>query len=101
MSVLRALALAAGLVLCSPALAQNSGRICETYEKTKEILRSLGRVSIGFGIAGEAGLIEVYTDKAGNWNVIHVLPTGIACLVAGGSDWTFVEEPWPVGGIDG
>lgn len=101
MSALRVLILVTGLALCVPAQVQSQTLVCEDYVKTKEILRSLGRVSIGLGVAGEDGIIEIYADKRGGWTILNVLPTGTACLVAGGSDWTYVDEPCPADGIDG
>jgi hypothetical protein len=46
-------------------------------------------------------VLEMYTDKNGGWNAILFLPDGRACLVGGGTDWTFVEVPWPAEGVDG
>ena len=92
---------AVGCASVAPAQGMPEQRICEEYHKTKELLRGVGRVPIGYGLAGAAGVVEIYVGKDGTWTAININPYGVACLLALGSDWTFVETPWPAEGIDG
>ena len=101
------IALIAALSSCvaAPASAAAQGiaqnLVCDTAAETRKILHGLGRVSIGYGIAGNDGVVEIYVNKDGGWNAILFLPDGRACLLGGGSDWTFVEQPWSKEGVDG
>ena len=101
--MLKKIALFAALTAYAPAHAQGIAQnlVCDTAADTKKILHGLGRVSIGYGIAGNDGVVEIYVNKDGGWNAILFLPDGRACLLGGGSDWTFVEQPWPREGVDG
>lgn len=50
------------------------------------------------GLAGNGGLVELFTGDAGNWTLLLTLPGGPTCLLGAGQDW----ERWkPDGGNHG
>lgn len=98
---MKALVFGLGIAVCGAAQAQQ----CGAYEDVKKALaQRYGEVSIGYGLQGP-DLIEVFVSQAGTWTALIVTPQASgavqACLVAAGSDWTFVETPWPKEGVDG
>lgn len=95
-------ALAVCLGIAASGAAQAQGMQCAPYEDVKKALaEQFGEVSVGFGLAANGDVIEVYVSQAGTWTIIVVTPAGQGCGASAGSDWTFVETPWPKEGVDG
>lgn len=65
-----------------------------------QLLEEYGEVPVGYGFS-DGFVTQVMVSKEGTWTAIVVGPDGQACIVAAGTDWTFVEMPWPAEGIDG
>lgn len=90
---MRMIALAAALA-GAPALAQDMpcadrGFIMEALEQR------YGEVSVGYGYDPRNLVVEVYVSAEGTWTLLGVGPDGTACMLAAGTDWVFVEQPWP------
>lgn len=71
------------------ALAQNT---CGPHEEIVHRLRgNYGEERIGFGLAGNGALIELFHNaERGTWTFMYTRPDGIACLMAAGGDWEVV-----------
>lgn len=54
-----------------------------------------GEVSVGYGYEVRDGVVEIYVSRAATWSLIVTAPSGRSCIVAIGTDWVFVEQPWP------
>lgn len=39
------------------------------------------------GLAGNGGLVELFTGDAGSWTLLLTLPGGPTCLLGAGEDW--------------
>lgn len=97
---MKAMALMAALC-AAPAAAladcQTRGELQQTIE------RQWGEVTVGYGMrideeeAGDdaATVVEVWVGRAGTWTMTETHPDGLACVVAFGTNWVFVEQPWP------
>jgi hypothetical protein len=73
-----------------PALAQT---ICGQYERLKNALTDgYGESMSGRGLQSETRMIELWrSPDTGTWTVLMILPNGITCVVASGTDWQ--DEP--------
>ena len=69
-----------------PALAQTA---CGQYERLREALtEAYGETVAGRGLQSATRLIEVWrSPETGSWTVLMVLPSGMTCIVASGTDW--------------
>lgn len=69
-----------------PALAQT---ICGQYERLRDALADgYGESVAGRGLQSETRLIELWrSPKTGSWTVLMILPNGMTCVVASGTDW--------------
>lgn len=79
------------LLLGSTANAQAN---CAPYEIVTERLESKYKeVRQSVGISANGTLVETWANiERGNWSVIVVQASGVACLVASGSDFILVEQ---------
>lgn len=81
--------------LCaSPAFAEDP--VCGPHEiVSDQLAANYGEVSVGYGYDPRGFVVEVYVSKAGTWTVVGVEPDGRTCFLSAGTDWAFVEKPWP------
>lgn len=79
------LALAA-LVAATPAIAQE----CAPIDQVAEMLTGqYGESVMSEGIAANGGLIQFWANTdTRTWTMIVVLPSGVSCLIASGSDYS-------------
>lgn len=70
----------------APAAAQS---LCGDNQSIVDRLRSeYGEHLTAWGVAGDSGLIQIYTASRGKtWTILIVHPGGPTCLVAAGEDW--------------
>lgn len=69
---------------------------CAARDQVVERLeRTYGESRRGVGLAGDSrGVIEVYaSDATGTWTITVTLPSGMACLVASGQNWSPAPLP--------
>ena len=50
------------------------------------------------GMAGNGGVVELYTSEKGSWTLLLTQPTGVSCLIAAGDNWETMPEPKPKAG---
>ncbi len=39
------------------------------------------------GIAGKAGVVELYTSESGSWTLLLTQASGVTCMIAAGENW--------------
>lgn len=39
------------------------------------------------GLAGNGGVVELYTSESGSWTLLLTQTSGVACLIAAGESW--------------
>jgi hypothetical protein len=52
----------------------------------------------GMGLAGNAGIVEVFVSDTASWTVTVTLPDGRTCLLASGEGWETLNEALPAKG---
>lgn len=69
-----------------PALAQAA---CGEYERLRTALTDAYGESIsGRGLQSETRMIELWrSPETGTWTVLMILPNGLTCVMASGTDW--------------
>ena len=89
---------AAGVVVAlsaAPALAQ---MVCGNHaDIEKRLQEGYSEIRTGVGLAGNGGLIELYTSEKGTFTIVLTRPNGMSCLMAVGENWEQVKDPTPVG----
>lgn len=50
---------------------------------------------VGMGLTGAGQLLEIFVSPTGTWTIVVTVPSGQACIVAGGDAW--MPEPKPPG----
>ena len=93
--------------LCAaPAAAQDA---CKQRGELQDTIEAeWGEVTVGYGmrvdkieVDGAATVIEVWVSRDGTWSLTETHANGRACLIAYGTNWVFVEQPWPeMGGFN-
>ena len=83
-------------VAATPAFAQ---MVCGNHTDIEKRLQTgYQEVRTGVGLAGNGGLIELYTSKKGTFTIVLTRPNGMSCLMAVGENWEQVKEPTPIQG---
>lgn len=87
--------------LCAAPAAAQEGCL-QRGDQQEEIEQSWGEVTVGYGMridrmmdGGDGTVLEVWVGRSGSWTITETHPNGRACIVAFGTDWVFVEQPWP------
>jgi len=83
-------------VVATPATAQ---MVCGKHADIAKRLESgYQEVRTGIGLAGNGGLIELYTSEKGTFTIVLTRPNGLSCLMAVGENWEVLKTPLPVKG---
>ncbi len=83
-------------VVATPAFAQ---MVCGNHEDIKKRLETgYQEVPTGMGLAGNGGVIELFTSEKGTFTIVLTRPNGMSCLMAVGENWEAVKDPTPVKG---
>ena len=83
-------------VVATPAFAQ---MVCGNHADIEKRLQTgYQEVRTGVGLAGNGGLIELYTSEKGTFTIVLTRPNGMSCLMAVGENWEIVKDPTPVKG---
>lgn len=88
-SILTGAAIAAAL--SAPASAQTE---CIAYEPLRQVLIENGIRLEGSGtvpMAGTDGQIEIWVSSTGEWAMLAINESGIACIAISGQGWTAPE----------
>ena len=81
-------------IAATPAFAQ---MVCGNHADIEKRLQSgYQEVRTGVGVAGNGGLIELYTSEKGTFTIVLTRPNGMACLIAVGENWEAVKTPVPI-----
>lgn len=79
-----ALFLSASIALSDP-IAQ---LICAPKDRMEKKLRlQYGSTPEGMGMRGPSEIMEIWTDKGGDWTLVISYSSGQSCIVAMGEDW--------------
>lgn len=80
-----------GLAAAAPPAGAQT--ICGEYERLRTALTdSYGESVSGRGLQSETRMIELWrSPQSGSWTVLMILPNGMTCVVASGTDWQ--DEP--------
>lgn len=90
---MRTIAILAALC-AAPATAQDLP--CADRGVVMEMLEEdYGEVSIGYGYEHRDGVVEIYVSQAATWSLLVTTPNGRSCVIAMGTNWVFIEQPWP------
>lgn len=96
---MKAIALIAALC-AAPAAAQEYP--CMQRGDLQVLLEgTFGEVSVGHGYDPRGGIIEIWVSASGTWSLLVSTPDGRSCVLASGTDYVFVEQPWPPMGEEG
>jgi len=88
--VLLALPLSSGTVQAQVP----SGVPCaERGMATTQLHELYGERRIGYGLAANGSVIELFASPNGSFTVFATLPGGISCLIATGQSWEPPPEP--------
>ena len=78
-------------LLASPASAQ---AVCgDRSEIVSRLETAYQEKASAIGLAGNGGIVEVYTSEKGSWTILLTQPTGVSCLIAAGDNWEDVPKP--------
>ncbi len=85
-------------VLAQPAIARSpvAEVICEpTSALHNKLETQFGSSRAATGIRDPEQIMEVWTDRRGNWTMVVSYSTGTSCIVAMGQDWVSTSERDP------
>jgi len=60
---------------------------------TTQLHELYGERRIGYGLAANGSVIELFASPSGSFTVFATLPDGISCLIATGQSWEPAPEP--------
>lgn len=93
-------ALAAGLMLTGPALAQ-SRNCAPRAAVVQRLAEGYGETRQSMGLGANDAVIEVFASPAsGSWTITVTGPDGITCLVASGQAFESMADAPPKPGQD-
>ena len=62
--------------------------VCDSTERMRDRLRlQLGTSQQAVGVRGPEEVMEVWTDRRGDWTMVMTYATGTSCIVAMGENW--------------
>lgn len=86
-----ALILATQTALAAPSCGPRGLVVAQLADRYGESRR-------GMGLAGGAGIVEIFISDKATWTVTVTLPDGRTCLLASGEDWEVLDEALPARG---
>jgi hypothetical protein len=93
---MKAIALTAAL--CAGTAAANDLPCADRGVITTMLETEYGEVSIGYGYEVRDVVVEIYVSQGATWSLLVTTPNGRSCVIATGTDWVFIEQPWPKSG---
>jgi len=73
--------------------------ICEpTPRMHQKLQRQFGAERAATGMRGPEQVMEVWTNKSGDWTMVVTYATGTSCIVAMGQDWFYHAKTDPARG---
>jgi hypothetical protein len=91
-NVLAPFLIVAGLLVANPALAQSVA--CTQHESAlQHFLGKYQERPVANGKANNGWIVQILASQDGRtWTLMFVRPSGIACLMATGQDWTTIGQ---------
>ncbi len=90
---------AVGAVMALPALPATAQVICGGHDDLVARLAAVFQEKrLGYGVAGQAALFEVFASPNGTWTILMTDVKGQSCILAAGEGWedtlaTAVRQP--------
>jgi predicted methyltransferase len=95
---MRPVALALLIAAAAPAAATTpiAEVICEpTHRMTEKLSRQFGASPRAWGTRGPEQVMQVWTDRSGDWTLVVAYATGTSCIVAMGENWASTAPDGP------
>jgi hypothetical protein len=87
------LALAGGLLLASPAAAQQQLQCSQRTLVLTTLSDKYEEKPVAMGLASNGGVLEVLSNGEGStWTIIVTMPNGMSCMVAAGENWEQIQQ---------
>ena len=86
------------LFLASPVAAANpiADILCApTKQMHDKLTRQFGENRAATGVRGPDQIMEVWTDRHGDWTLVVTYASGTSCIVAMGEHWAETTPPDP------
>lgn len=62
--------------------------LCEDTQKlTDKLVHQFGEKRTATGLRGPEQIVEIWTDRHGDWTMVVTYATGTSCIVAMGEEW--------------
>ncbi len=73
---------------------------CASHASVVKMLEGKYKENLaGFGLAGQAALVEVYVSANGSFTVLATNAKGHSCILATGQSWEKMEPPQKLTGL--
>lgn len=70
--------------------------LCEDTQKlTDKLVHQFGEKRTATGLRGPEQIVEIWTDRQGDWTMVITYATGTSCIVAMGEEWANHSERDP------
>lgn len=87
------------LIALFPVAQADAQAVCDRRETiVAQLTTKYSEAQVAIGIAANGDLMEVYANPDGGWTLMHSRPDGMTCMIAVGTNWQIVEEPFNVPG---
>lgn len=87
-SALRALGLAAGVILITAVPAMAQGVCMDQHELHDRLAEKWHEAPVSAGLAGDGKLVQVYSSPEGEtWTILLTTPEGRSCIIGSGRFW--------------
>ena len=89
------------LVLCAMAAPlaaspANAQAVCgDRNEIVSRLESGYDEKVSALGLAGNGGVVELYTSNKGTWTLLMTQPNGMTCLIAAGDSWESISSHKP------
>ena len=87
------IAAASAAFLSAAPAAPQAPPACGEYAKVADRLASQHGEFLVMSAGTAGGSVELWVSAARTWTLLHVVPGGVACLIAAGQDLRFNEPP--------
>ena len=90
---------AVGAMMALPAVPARAQVICGGHDYlVAKLAEAFEEKRLGYGVAGEAAIFEVFVSAGGTWTILMTDVNGQSCILAAGDGWedtlaTAVRQP--------
>ena len=87
----------AGALMALPAIPARAQVICGGHDYlAARLAEAFEEKRLGYGVAGEAAILEVFVSASGTWTILMTDVKGQSCILAAGDGWEDTQAT-PVG----